>query len=294
MLTSKYYLGCPVWACEKWKGELFTRAATRDQWLEQYAHAFNAVEGNSTFYAIPTLKTVRRWAAVVQPGFRFALKFPRTVSHGKRLLHAETDTRTFLQVLDVLHEAGQLGLAFLQLPHSFSGTHLDDLETYLRSLPQDFTYAVELRHEDFFDQAETERRLDDVLGELKINRVIFDSRALFAFPPSDAAEQASQARKPKLPVHPTVTGQHPMLRFIGRDEVSRVHPWIKEWAPRVGRWIEAGLQPLVFTHTPDEFFAPRFARAFHDELVRHCHALKELPPWPGERERFAKRQLELF
>jgi uncharacterized protein YecE (DUF72 family) len=77
----KYYLGCPVWACEKWKGTLFTSSAPRASWLTEYSTVFNTVEGNSTFYALPALDTVRRWADSVPSGFRFALKFPQVISH---------------------------------------------------------------------------------------------------------------------------------------------------------------------------------------------------------------------
>ncbi len=289
-----YYLGCPVWACDRWRGSLFSRHAPRSEWLNQYSQAFNAVEGNSTFYALPSFDTIQRWAESVTVGFRFALKFPRAISHEKRLIHAEPETREFLRVLEVLREAGHLGPSFLQLPRGFSAAHLGDLEIYLKRLPADFPYAVELRNSDYFDQTTTERAVCEMLGSLRIDRVIFDSRALFSADPSDEAEKVSQSRKPRLPIHTAVTGQHPMLRFIGRDDLGCVTPWIHEWTPLVAQWIGEGRQPYIFTHTPDEVFAPQFARRFHDDLLRHSRQLPALPPWPGEIERAGVRQLELF
>jgi uncharacterized protein YecE (DUF72 family) len=113
-MSDLYYLGCPVWACERWKGSLFTRQAPREKWLEQYSSVFNAVEGNSTFYGLPSLETVRRWATTAQLGFRFVLKFPRTITHEKRLLNAGKETTEFLRILDVLREEDCLGPAMLQ------------------------------------------------------------------------------------------------------------------------------------------------------------------------------------
>lgn len=291
---SSYYLGCPVWACPRWQGNLFTRHAPRADWLGQYAAAFNAVEGNSTFYGLPALDTIRRWADTVGPGFRFALKFPRAISHEKRLLDAGPETEPFIEVLDTLRRANCIGPSFLQLPRGFSGYHLTDLESYLKTLPSDYQYAVEVRHHDYFDNGPAERELVEMLRDLHIDRVIFDSRPLFSAPPTDDAETAAQGRKPQLPVHRAVTGNHPMIRFVGCNDVRRAVPWIREWIPYVDDWIKAGLTPFVFAHTPDEHFAPQLARLFHEELMRHNHAIEEMPVWPGEREPPLERQLELF
>jgi uncharacterized protein YecE (DUF72 family) len=133
-----------------------------------------------------------------------------------------------------------------------------------------------------------------MLTELHIDRVIFDSRPLFSAAPEDDAERASQGRKPRLPVHPTLTGRHPLLRLVGRNDLRRAAAWIHEWVPTISRWIACGAQPFVFTHTPDEAYAPRMARMFHEELARHASGIAGMRPWPGENEPREARQLELF
>ncbi len=57
-----YYLGCPVWACPGYVGKVIAPGAKRHEYLHQYSIAFNTVEGNRTFYGLPTLDTARRWA----------------------------------------------------------------------------------------------------------------------------------------------------------------------------------------------------------------------------------------
>jgi uncharacterized protein YecE (DUF72 family) len=289
-----YFLGCPVWACRRWDGHLYTRSAGRDQWLRQYSSVFNTVEGNSTFYALPPRDTIQRWIETSQPGFRFVLKFPKAISHEKRLLHAQAETDAFLEVLEQLRDADRLGPAFLQLPHGFSGHHLDDLERYVRGLPTGFHFAVELRNLDFFGDGLVETHLNQMLAELHMDRVVFDSRCLFSAPPDDESEQASQGRKPRLPIHTMLTGRYPLLRFVGRNDLRRAIPWIQEWVPVVARWIEHGVQPFVFTHTPDEFYAPSLARLFHEQLMAHRPELLPRPAWPGEQQAPTARQLELF
>lgn len=258
--------------------------------------AFNTVEGNSTFYGLPSLDTVRRWCEEALPGFRFALKFPRAISHTRQLVNAGDETRAFLSVLETLAASDHLGPSFLQLAPSFSGGQLPALATYLRELPEEFPFAVEVRHSDFFDQGQHETALDELLLRLQIDRAIFDSRALFSAPATDDHEVEAQRRKPNSPLRQTVTGRRPMLRFVGRNDVQSAAPWVAEWAPVVARWIDQGLDPYVFTHTPHDQHAPDLARMFHDALSGLLPDLPPLPVWPGALAAAVSRprQRELF
>jgi uncharacterized protein YecE (DUF72 family) len=256
--------------------------------------AFNTVEGNSVFYGMPSLDTVRRWCDEALPGFRFALKFPRVISHERQLVNAQPETRAFLSILEILSTADRLGPSFLQLGPSFSGAQLPNLAAYLRELPEEFPFAVEVRHADFYDSGPGERALDDLLLRLQVDRTIFDSRALFSAAASDEHEVVAQQRKPNCPMRRTVTGQRPMLRLVGRNDVQASQPWIDEWAPQIAIWIKEGLTPYVFTHTPHDQYAPAMARAFHDALSRHLSDLPPLPHWLGHVAAARPRQRELF
>jgi len=288
----RLFLGCPVQASAAWVGSLFS-SRDRSRWLREYSQVFNTVEGNSTFYGLPVLDTVRRWAAETADGFRFCLKWPKAVSHDFPLGDQPVVTRQFLDILSVLHEANRLGPSFLQLGPAFSGRQFDRLVAFLKTLPREFPQAVEVRHADWFDRCEKECAIDDALRELHVDRVLFDSRALFSRPPSDEAEVVSQQRKPRSPHRVTVTGRRPFLRFIGRNAVSDIDPWIEEWAPVVAGWLKNGLDSYVFTHTPDDAFAPEFARRFHERLRPLVPGLSALPPGAGKQPS-RPRQLNLF
>lgn len=289
-----YYLGCPVWACPHWVSKIFPAKCKRSEWLGYYSQAFTTVEGNSTFYGLPALETVKRWGAETAEGFHFALKFPKAVSHERELLEAERETRPFLEILQVLAEADRLGPSFLQLSPNFSGRQLGSLEKFLRALPKEFPYAVEVRHADWFDEGPFEARLDELLGELQIDKVTFDTRALFSAPPSDESEQESQRRKPRSPIRKAVTGKHPFLRIVGRNNVALTQPWLDEWGSVVADWISQGKRPFVFTHAPDDQFAPELAQLFHQTLKRSWPDVPDLPKWPGISVEPKARQLPLF
>lgn len=285
-----YHLGCPVWACPGWVGTLFG-STDRKKWLGEYSSVFNTVEGNSTFYGLPSPDTVKRWGESVQDGFQFCLKFPRAISHEKRLVECGSETDAFIELLEILDRNDSLGPSFLQLPPTFGGSEFEALADYLRDLPATFPWSVEVRHEDWFDKGQNESALDGLLRELKIDRTLFDSRPLFSRPPTDESERESQRRKPKSPHRTTVTGSRPMLRLVGRNQIDEATPWVEEWAPVIAEWISTGEKPFIFAHAPDDTFAPDFARRIHQEL----HKFIELPELPaGSAEKESARQATLF
>ena len=154
--------------------------------------------------------------------------------------------------------------------------------------------SVEVRHPDFFGMGPEENALDALLAKHAIDRVLFDSRAIFDGPPADDYEAESQRRKPRVALRRTVTGKRPLVRFVGRNDVQRSRTMLCEWAPVLAQWIAEGREPYFFTHTPNDAFAPEMARLFH-EAVRA--SIPDLPPLPESPAGVAKpslRQRELF
>ncbi|MDA8745094.1 DUF72 domain-containing protein [Rubripirellula amarantea] len=278
-----FYLGCPVWNCAGWVGEVFPPRTPRDKWLSWYTQTFNTVEGNSTFYALPSIESTQRWARQSADGFQFCFKFPREISHDCELENAEGLTETFLRVLQPLADANRLGPTFLQLGPAFGPRKFGALQRYLEGLPKHWKWAVELRHLDWFDQGDNEGRVNDLLSSLAIDKVLFDSRPLYQSPPDDDIEAKSQERKPKTPVRQTVTGKSPMLRIVGRNRVELTDSFFRQWAPIVAKWIRDGMIPYVFTHAPDDANAPALARRFlsilQQELPEYVLTIPR-PPMP--------------
>ena len=159
----QYFLGCPIWANKEWVGELFSQSAKPKDFLQQYSQVFNTVEGNTTFYGLPKAETVIKWKDDTPPDFKFSFKFPQIISHTRMLVNCGAETRDFFERLAPLGE--RLGVFFLQLPPSFNKSALDVLEKYLSGLPDEFQYAVEVRHLDFFDEGDTEKRYNDMLNK---------------------------------------------------------------------------------------------------------------------------------
>jgi uncharacterized protein YecE (DUF72 family) len=141
-------VGCSGWNYEDWKGRVYRADAPQARWLELYARWFDTVEVNATFYRLPERKTVARWARATPPGFCFAVKASRYLTHVKRL----RDLRPGLERLDErigpLRDARKLGPVLWQLPPRFRRDD-DRLAEALAALPPG-RHAFEFRDASWF------------------------------------------------------------------------------------------------------------------------------------------------
>ena len=86
--------------------------------LARYAGRFPVVEINSTFYRPHRAQTFVRWGETTPPGFRFAVKLPKLITHDRRLADAAEPLDRFLA--EVANLGGKLGPVLVQLPPSLT------------------------------------------------------------------------------------------------------------------------------------------------------------------------------
>lgn len=284
----KYHLGCTGWSLKEWSGNFFTDDAKPDDFLKQYSSVFNAVEGNTTFYNVPTKETLKKWQRATPDGFKFCFKFHRSITHEKRLNVDEDKLLNFVETFDPI--ADRLGPFHIQLPPNFSSDEFGRLEKMVSLLPSSYHYALEVRHPDFFNHGREEHRLNRLLKSYSIDRVIFDTRKLHAMSSNESSVLEAKKKKPKVPVRFDNTAARPFVRFVGANDPVANEPYLKEWAIVVADWIREGLHPYVFTHTPDKVSQPKNARKFH-QLLADLVELDAMPAWPVERQ---SQQMNLF
>jgi uncharacterized protein YecE (DUF72 family) len=272
-MDAELRVGCALWAHRPWVGR-YLSGDGHD--LAEYATWCNAVEGNTTFYAVPSAATVARWSEQAPADFRFAFKVPRTVTHERRLhVDAHREVADFLRTIEPLGE--RIGPVQLQLPPSFGPESLDQLRRFVVGLPTSHRWVVELRHPAFFDGGDLHRATDEALAAAAVGRVVLDTRPLRADPPVTAAALDERRTKPSLPVVTDVMGDAPVVRVIGGDTVATTLDGLAAWEDQAVAWIEAGHQPYVFAHQPENRDSPDLARWFH---ARVRHRLPELTPLP--------------
>jgi uncharacterized protein YecE (DUF72 family) len=267
-----------MWAHRPWVGRHLPTATRQGRELEAYGRLVNAVEGNTTFYALPSVETVVRWAAQVDESFRFVFKLPRVVTHDRRLRDVDQLVASFVELISPL--GGRIGGVTLQLPASFGPSELDAIDSVLARAPHGLRWSVEVRHPDFFDDLAS-ADLERVLARRGAERVLLDSRALFVQPPRTQAGREAWEHKPRVPALTEPVGDEPIVRFIGSDDRDVTEAALAEWAPIVADWLAEGRRPTFFVHTPDNLDSPELARRFH-AAVREIHpatpALPEPPP----------------
>ena len=288
MPISKYHIGLTQWGFKDWKGNFFSKDARPDEFLDQYASVFNSVEGNTTFYQIPTPETIKNWGSQVPSEFKFCFKFPKSITHYKRLKHVTDEVLYFLDRFTPIRK--NLGPFHIQLSSQFSYTEIEKLENLLDILPGHLSFAVEVRHLDFYDKGKKERHFEDLLRSYGINRVVFDTRRLHALKNNDPTVNEAQKKKPRTPIRFTSTGSNPFVRFVGANDVLNNEAYLKEWAIITADWIKDGKHPYIFIHSPDVLSSPVLARYFHSELSKLIE-LNPMPEWPVERQ---NKQLGLF
>jgi uncharacterized protein YecE (DUF72 family) len=160
-------VGTGGWSVPEWyPGDV----DARDR-LRSLAERVDAVEVDSSFYALPSRRTVERWVKITPGEFRFAVKLHRALSrHAAPLKSIPTSLRddvevtergrvvlsdalqqglieATLNVFEPLHAAGRLDVFLLQLTPAFRPPdhQLDELEAVIQGLAP-VPVAIELRH----------------------------------------------------------------------------------------------------------------------------------------------------
>lgn len=163
-----WYVGTMGFSYMDWNSVFYPTKMEARNYLSYYSRIFNCVEIDSTFYGMPKEEIVQRWAAVTPPGFKFCLKVPRAITHEAGLLNVHAALAEFLRVVRQLHD--RLGVILIQLPPTFAANQLAVLEDFVRLLPPDLKFAVEIRHQSWYT-ASAEADLPLLAQMLKTYRV---------------------------------------------------------------------------------------------------------------------------
>ncbi len=96
------YVGCSGWSYNGWKGAFYPTALENKEWLSHYSKFFKFVEVDSTYYNIPSRSVVRGWKDKTPEDFKFTLKFPKVITHEKKLDDISKPLYLFFYALEPL------------------------------------------------------------------------------------------------------------------------------------------------------------------------------------------------
>ncbi|MCB0063986.1 MAG: DUF72 domain-containing protein, partial [Caldilineaceae bacterium] len=220
---------------------------------------------------VPRPSTLISWVESVPSGFTFCLKFPRAITHEKRLVDCKPDTLIFLDVLRSLGEAAAPGL--IQFPPDFSrsryGKRLADYLDWLAGQLDTIRVGIEVRSPDLMTPA-----FATFLAERGMAYVLVDrEQTPDAYPCWEELVTAGTAPSFAL------------LRWIGDDQngpqgndqlVAPRDTQLDAWAQQLSRLHQAGIEIYGYMHNPYEGHSPASVRRLQERLA----PVIPLPSWP--------------
>lgn len=268
-IQPRVYLGCAKWGRAEWVGKIYPPKTREKDFLEHYVKHYNSIELNATHYKVYGATGIAKWAEKAKGlDFKFCPKMYQGVTHRGSLKGKDFITSEFLRGIIAFQE--QLGPVFVQVSDAFSPKRKEELFDFLRSLPTDMQFFLEVRHPDWFGKTDIREELFVTLKEMNIGAVITDTSGR-----RDCA-------------HMYLTVPKTFIRYVGNSLHPTDYTRVDAWINRMQYWIEQGIEELYFfMHMHDETFSPELTVYMVDRLNKACGLQLQKPE-------FVQKQQTLF
>lgn len=149
-------VGTSGWSYRDWAPAFYPPDVAPAAYLTCYAHRFDIVEVDSTYYRSPSPSMVRGWHDKTPDHFRFAVKVPGLITHEKVLLDCERERDALLEALtplgDKLHSMLLQFGYFNKKAFPAPGAFLDRLDGFLETFPNPRRLAIEIRNKNWLTE----------------------------------------------------------------------------------------------------------------------------------------------
>jgi uncharacterized protein YecE (DUF72 family) len=230
-MKGQVYIGTSGWSYKSWEKTFYPPGVRPARHFEYYATQFPTVEINLTFYRLPTPEMVKGWRAKAPPGFIYAVKGSRFITHMNKLANLDGALDKFFARIKPLKK--QTGVILWQLPPMLRNDPAR-LESFLRKLPRTYQHAVEFRHPSWLQE-----QTFQILRRYGIAHVSVSSLA--------------------MPMVLEVTSGLVYIRFHGL-EGGAAHNYTREellpWATHIKREARNGKQVFVYFNNDANVRAP--------------------------------------
>jgi uncharacterized protein YecE (DUF72 family) len=242
------YVGCAKWGRTEWVGKIYPPKTKEKDFLDHYVHHYNSIELNATHYKVYGEAGIKKWTAKVgKKGFKFCPKMYQGITHRGSLKGKDFITNEFFRGIVAFEE--YLGPIFIQVSETFSPKRKDELFDFLKKLPTDLQFFMEVRHRDWFAKPEISKELFTKLAEMNIGAVITDTAGR-----RDCA-------------HMHLTLPKTFIRYVGNSLHKTDYTRIDEWVARMKYWLSKGMKELYFfMHMHDEATSPELTVYLVDKM----------------------------
>jgi uncharacterized protein YecE (DUF72 family) len=244
----KVYIGCAKWGRSEWVGKIYPPKAKEKDFLEHYVQHYNSIELNATHYKVYGEKGIKKWAAkAAGKDFKFCPKMYQGVTHRGRLKGKNFIMNEFFRGIVAFEEF--LGPIFIQVSETFAPKRKEELFEFLKSLPKDLQFFMEVRHPDWFAKPDIAEELFSTLAHLNIGAVITDTAG----------------RRDCAHMHLTIPKA--FIRYVGNSLHPTDYTRIDEWVKRMKYWLDKGMEELYFfMHMHDEATSPELTVYLVDKM----------------------------
>jgi len=135
--SGRLLVGTAGYSYKDWQGPFYPVGMRQTDYLPYYAERFPLVEIDYTYYRQPSPKTMENMAGRVPPGFRFAVKAHRTITHEVPESGVGQEMRVFMDGVEPMAQRGALGCILYQFPWGFaySPRNLDYVTSLAERVP---------------------------------------------------------------------------------------------------------------------------------------------------------------
>lgn len=239
-------IGTSGWVYRHWRGIFYPPKLPGEEQLAFYAGHFDTVEINYSFYRLPQKRVFENWRRLTAPGFLFAVKASRYLTHMKKLADPEEPLSRLMDRAAGLEE--KLGPILFQFPARWESDN-ERLAAFLNALKRypGKRWAFEFRHESWLDEA-TYALLEAAGAALCV------------------------PIHPDLPRDARLTAPWSYLRFhAGRHGIGFDHAELSEWAAQIERFLAKGADIYAYFNNDPEGRAIADARALGKLLSREVN-----------------------
>jgi uncharacterized protein YecE (DUF72 family) len=253
------FLGCAKWGRKEWVGKLYPPKTRERDFLHEYVKHYNSIELNATHYKIYGPAGIEKWdKEAANRNFKFCPKMFQGITHRGSLKGKEFITNEFLRGIRAFGD--HLGPVFIQFSESFGPKGMEEISLFLKGLPSDLQFFVEVRHEEWFRNPRAFGELLSALQSLDMGIVITDTAG----------------RRDCCHMHLTIPKT--FIRFVGNSLHKTDFTRCDDWVHRIRHWLDEGIRELYFfMHMHDEAYSPELTVYLVQKLNKTCNLNLPLP-----------------
>ncbi len=271
------HVGCQGWLYHDWTTKaggapVFYPAATRaGEMLALYSRAFRSVEVDSTFYALPSARTLQKWVSRTPDGFTFSPKQLQEITHTEGL-RGEVSARLLEEFCERMSVLGaRLGVVLIQLPPQFVNTpeNFRALKEFLPLLSPAMRWSMEFRSYGWMEEATA-----DLLREHNVAPTLVEGQWIRRESLFEMAER--------------VGAKFAYIRWMGARDLTSFDAVVRPQDENMKMWVEKieelhGREMEVFAYFSNyyEGFAPASALRLLESLGGEGFDPRELETQPS-------------